>query len=685
MAAAAPIFEPVPKRNPHDIRLVGVTQPVKGTGSVYYYPTNSAFAAAKIGFKAESPWSDTGRLPFAWQLIVPEYASDRPTIRIVASRDVWIIGEATVPLSELGPDEPYLEIVRIQSVTGVPDLELNLEQPYFLHQQIVRPPYRWVEGMLLEELEPSRIEYGGGSAQIVLEHTPPPDAHIASVVTRPNGVDFIDGRGDWKFSLTVPDDRPAAFAYEIHVPPWARLATRRATVRHPGFFLRVVRTREVKVDTWVTFDPRDSDHSQITVDEAVAANIDEVPSQGSELLKSGLDFSPFRFEEKHIRWSRRIVDEFNTIIGLIPVVGSIYDIAQFIYARQTGKDFYKWEVSDDDMIWLGVGAVLGFLDVVPVGKIAGKLAKTLKNAPVKDIQKVVSPEFGEALGRLRREDGEAMAAMLERYARKELSLAQLLKEIGDVFDLRMAAQFDEDVLRRVFAPDYSGFAHTELDSLYRAYVARNSPSAVHPLEWVKRTRGRSQQLLTQLLGSDYVDKINEGLIHKRILTVSAADLTQYAGFLKKSGAIGAHSDLVEIKTGLGHLFESDHLVERRFTRDTGLDPDEQHAVIVPRNPHVATQMKQQGYNFYYIHSSKTTALRRLIPHGAENMFTPQQWWEAHVFAYKAAGAPDEIIANELKFDFDLIRRDLDEEIDLTIRDLPDSHFLQENGWGPAVP
>jgi hypothetical protein len=74
----------------------------------------------------------------------------------------------------------------------------------------------------------------------------------------------------------------------------------------------------------------------------------------------------------------------------------------------------------------------------------------------------------------------------------------------------------------------------------------------------------------------------------------------------------------------------------------------------------------------------------LIAKGSEHQFKPQQWWDAHVKTYKAAGMPDEIIENELRFDFELIRDDLDEPIDMTIRDLPDTHFLPENGW-KAVP
>jgi hypothetical protein len=108
-------------------------------------------------------------------------------------------------------------------------------------------------------------------------------------------------------------------------------------------------------------------------------------------------------------------------------------------------------------------------------------------------------------------------------------------------------------------------------------------------------------------------------------TVTAAAM---ATWTRLAGQVHEYAVLRERIAGYGHLFEADHLIEDRFWKvlPGGLDPANWPATLVPRNPAVAAQLK--GYSGY-VHSEKTRRLRKLIPHGKEQLFSLQQVWDAH--------------------------------------------------------
>ena len=69
-----------------------------------------------------------------------------------------------------------------------------------------------------------------------------------------------------------------------------------------------------------------------------------------------------------------------------------------------------------------------------------------------------------------------------------------------------------------------------------------------------------------------------------------------------------------------------------------LDEDDIFAYLVPKNAAVARKLADKlGSTIElvpYVHTEKTQMLRSLIPNGAEDSFTLQQWWDAHVFVYE---------------------------------------------------
>ena len=67
-----------------------------------------------------------------------------------------------------------------------------------------------------------------------------------------------------------------------------------------------------------------------------------------------------------------------------------------------------------------------------------------------------------------------------------------------------------------------------------------------------------------------------------------------------------------------------------------LDRANYPSVIVPKNADIAAQLK--GYDRdVYAHLTKTQSLNKLIPHGTEDFYKPQQIWDAHVKALQDMG------------------------------------------------
>ncbi len=82
----------------------------------------------------------------------------------------------------------------------------------------------------------------------------------------------------------------------------------------------------------------------------------------------------------------------------------------------------------------------------------------------------------------------------------------------------------------------------------------------------------------------------------------------------------------------GKFLEADHLVEKRFSGhlpSANLDPSEWDSKVVPKNTKAYRQLNKYRTNpFPYVHKVKTAMMKKLIPHGMEGNFTPQEIWDA---------------------------------------------------------
>ncbi len=108
----------------------------------------------------------------------------------------------------------------------------------------------------------------------------------------------------------------------------------------------------------------------------------------------------------------------------------------------------------------------------------------------------------------------------------------------------------------------------------------------------------------------------------------------FAKYMQASRRLGAD----KLNRYFGKFLEVDHLVEKRFLGQlpsANLDPAGWDAKFVPKNPKIASRLNQYRTRpFPYSHSTKTALLKKLIPHGAEGLFTPQEIWDAHAWAFR---------------------------------------------------
>lgn len=112
-----------------------------------------------------------------------------------------------------------------------------------------------------------------------------------------------------------------------------------------------------------------------------------------------------------------------------------------------------------------------------------------------------------------------------------------------------------------------------------------------------------------------------------------------------------HKDLTRTNAGelnryFGKFLEADHLVEKRFLGylpSANLDPEFWDSKVVPKNTIRARELnKFRNRPFPYNHKVKTALMKKLIPHGMEGNFKPQEIWDAHAWAFKQLGIEEEL-------------------------------------------
>lgn len=736
-----------------------VVDPILGTGTLYFFRDIDQDAQPNVTFhfSGGEPWHLSGQRPFGWDYLGPSGEREYGLILLALARPIRLVQmyRDLAPIPVRGQETIYVQIYRVQDTTLVP-------QPgdTFNFQRLAGQPLRWERG-----LDPF------ADPQYKVSRAPSLD--YATVQPTPNGVYIAHEGGEWNFRIKAPLNEPAAFAYDISVPQPID-GYRILVVRTPNVLLeggRVIRMRDpAEIDGPplgpIIRPPPPGPPPQpvVQVYEAVVdpKRLRDVPPPGSPLDTGHFVFREWdEFEQWLSPEARRKVALIETIIGFIPYVGALYDVAQLAFAAATGRNFWGETMHEADYLVLGI---VSLLPVALATRQARAVVQSLRNSnrifraalAASTQQRIlarIDADLLEALRRMPAHEQEKLlqaldglakgtatakqvlltfdAAVRERFveAVERLELVKLFSRHGErvvedptfkeavrnlgeregefymlyrayqaggidvsqlvtFFDADMARAVrrfaDEQRLLTVFTDDFSHFRHDPLRTRYTAY--RSEGKTLSAVEWAKsQTSGQYRRALQAALGDDYVQLINRTLGERFKYEVTPAALHAYEMILNNADA-QFYSDLRKLTSaaGIGRLFEVDHLVEKRFLQSLNvteevLDQENFFALVVPKNPAVARQIPQ--FLGIYTHSVKTQMLRELIPHGAEDLYTLQQWWDAHVFVLKKLGATPEVYMKKFADTFADLANSTGQTF-VARFDQTEATFDIAKGWGP---
>lgn len=662
------------------------------SGRLHYYPdvtVSQPDPARTFRFDAPS-WTRRGERPFVWDYIPPTDTGQFPIVRIAAARSVRIKPGIPDEVRRL-PDadrshfgRPVVEIIRLQNDHLLPEPGDPIKP-----RTLIDEPVLWYEGadppaVPVSETSPFRPV---GS-----------DKELAIVRSKPRGMRAKHVQNHWQIEVQAPKYQRAAFAYEI-VPP----------DQPEGYVLRLVRTENVQVDFRLSVGPEGP--PQVFLEQAVVPRLTDVPRQGSHLPSSGrggFDFEYYpddKIDVSLTRQFREMLFSFaDASIGVIPYFGDIYDISHFLWALATGETFWGTDVTESELALMGVAACLPLVSGGVRGVNAAIRTRVQSWAEQSDVASALAEPMAYQVTRQRLDPAlldaveglsfgkrTELVRQLKKYSAGEAGARQILETFEDAVGNRYLANLDRQRLRRVFSDDFEGFRDPILSEGYQRYRSKHSRPDSAPV-WAKRqTRGRYARRLEASLGREYRKIIRRSLENQTIPDVTDAARKL---FDKLGGRIDEYRSLVSDRSTLagahgvanvGRLFEVDHLLERRFFRsprvEDHIDEDDVESMLVPKNPAVARQMEDR--TFGYVHSTKTAQLRQLIPNGQEDLFTMQEWWDAHAYVLVTSGAPDgalDGLANVLN----PIAAAAGEPVNFSRRrigNIGPSHFLPENGWG----
>jgi hypothetical protein len=645
--------------------VLETTNPAKGSATITHDPLGGAPDSIKRKLRTiyldAPPWHHTGRQPYAWDYTAPaDPRRGYVVLTLVLDRNVRMLWDKA---DWFGPDSPQLLPIRAQDSSLIP----APHTPILAHQ-LVRAPYPWAsarDDTAAWWLRPSSLRRMR-------------ERESATVFPFLNGVTIRHDRGEFEFSVTAPPTERAAFAYEIIFP------------QETGYSFRCVHTPNVKISGWLTRD-FDEGISQVFVEHSVVHRIDQVPAQGAVLSPDEFRFEYFTdFKIQFSASTGRVISVLELVIGVIPVIGALYDAAQLVYTVANGKTFWgeTAALSDDEICLQGLLAILNVaLTAAEVTSAVEKVVKARpKFAPVLDrgiadsVRQNVDQRVIDGFKGISSQDQKKLAGALQANATNVMEARGVLSIANQGVANKIKTLADEErALAKLLSEDLRGFRTSELQEGYENYVskigARRRP--LGPLAWAfKQATGRYVELLRLELGEEFRSVLS-ALQDKTPKTITPEALR----LIERWGAAVHHyRDLRLVAEGYGDFFQVDHLFERRFWKSSRLndiiDQSDLLGMIVAKNPNTAAQIK--GYRGY-VHSQKTDLLRRLIPNGEEDFFTMQQWWDAHVYVGQQVGIPDSVLEGELRDEFKFLVKQSDhpEKIDYRFNQKAED-FLPQN-------
>jgi hypothetical protein len=342
--------------------LLPDVRPAAGTGEFFLF---SDYSWVSLGSFTAPPWNRDGRAPVHWRweydarrgrwtlllVLAPQVAFTRRDT-LATGLPAELVPEITVvraPGADLVPDQT--EAVRLDEIIGVAEWVINGYRP--------------------EEEDYTAIEQYLGTNAIVL------DVFKAQVLPRGDGVSIVHALNHWRVDVTLPENSPATFAYEIVQPtgfdPFA--GAKNVLLGAAHFRVRVAGTGNVVVGGATTYSLVGEQLSTLRVEQAVLG-LEEVPPQGADL--SGLRAEVVELPATMSPGTVQVGQAAEFAIGMIPVVGSVVGLAHVGYMAATGHTLWGDEVSQSGVVAQGIFALLGCIgDTREAAEILAKVSERL--------------------------------------------------------------------------------------------------------------------------------------------------------------------------------------------------------------------------------------------------------------------------------------------------------------------
>jgi hypothetical protein len=442
----------------------------------------------------ELPERRDAPLPFTWRFLNETKERHYPVITIVAARGVSIeldgFPEQWLPL----PGFPALNIYRVQDPAILPRLATD-------------PPGVNLCGSYDVSEQPLILIQSRDDPDTTVSFSLDPDHHF-KVDRFPLGVSILHFGSGEEWTITVPElavdrgsgrDARAGFAYEIDTTGVYGDRNRP--------MLKIVKTPEAEL----TVQQHGGTAGGLSESARALASYSAIWEVRylDQIVMQGLPIVP-QADWKEVERITRIPSPeeleaeiarslFDVALGLIPGVGDVIDIAEYVYGTITGKDRWGRALSSDELALMGLGAILPFASSAALrggtrlvrhfgerAQDAASLARRVRDAGLSRAEVEVIESFEELVRAGRQVPAELISqasSILRRVPSATPSIGTLLNREG------------------------TGFVHADLQEAYRRYVGdqvRRGRVPADAAEWARRvTGGRPRVILEALLGRDY--------------------------------------------------------------------------------------------------------------------------------------------------------------------------------------
>ncbi len=187
---------------------------------------------------------------------------------------------------------------------------------------------------------------------------------------------------------------------------------------------------------------------------------------------------------------------FDIILGAIPIIGDLADIAELVYAHYTGKDKWGNKMDSMGMAIIGLSILIPF---VSKGMAMGTKALTKTFGDNADEASVLIEEIAS----LGKKEKSFLGNVTKKAKNGKVIVAAEKEVMGQITSKVKRPKL---TISDILTLDESGFKqeYEELQFYYNAYTSRKGKNALSPRKWINKiNRGKPYQALKAILGNDF--------------------------------------------------------------------------------------------------------------------------------------------------------------------------------------